>query len=66
MLKPINDEIITGNIYEINSCFVIFKNGAKPGEYMDSLLPSTPKMLCLASQSTYNVVDRLWTPPTAL
>jgi len=44
---------------------VIFKDDTKRVEYMDSII-ALLRVLCLASRSTYNMVDRLWTPMDAL
>ena len=46
--------------------YVIFKDGEKRGEYMDSLFSPTTTVLRLASWSTYNTVDSVWIPTTAL
>ena len=39
--KSTNNETITGNICEIN---IIFKDGEKRGQYIDSLLPRPPSV----------------------
>jgi len=51
MFESTNDETITGNICEINSC-VIFKDGAKRGKY-SWFLPTSDSDHGAADQSRF-------------